>query len=70
MWAFVSVVATVVLCWAFYKLGQKSAWDYISSEYIAIHKSAIIGPIIIKNKGEKYGKKNYHSNRTHKKASK
>ena len=53
------VVVQIVLCWAFYKLGNKSAWDYITKNYIAIHKSAIIGPILIQNKGAKNGKKNY-----------
>ena len=68
MWELVSIVGFVVSCCAFYKLGQHAAWNYIAKNYIAIHKSAVIGPILIKNKGGiSYGNKN-KSNRTHKKA--
>lgn len=69
------VLLTVALCWVCYKLGQKTAWNYIAENYIAIHKSAVIGPILIqKNSGkEKYyakrNKKN-HTRRNDKKASK
>lgn len=69
MWEAASIIGCVVLCWAFYKLGQETAWNYISKNYIAIHKSAVIGSILIKNEGGyKYGDKKNKSNGTHKKA--
>lgn len=69
MWEVVSVIIGVVLCCAFYKLGQNVAWNYISKNYIAIHKSAVIGPILIKNEGGyKHGDQKNKSNRAHKKA--
>lgn len=49
-----------------YKLGQKTAWDEISRNYIAIHKTAVIGPVLIKRGGNKNGKDKRI--RTHKKA--
>jgi hypothetical protein len=58
--AFVSGVG--VVC---FKLGQKTAWDYISANYIAIHKSAVIGPILIK-KGNNGGNKHYGKNQSKK----
>ena len=66
---------TVALCFVCYKLGQKAAWNYIAQNYIAIHKSAVIGPILIKNNGTKekfYGKRNKKNiaRRNDKKASK
>ena len=71
MWELVSIVGCSILCWAFYRLGQESAWRKITSEYIAIHKSAVIGPILIKNNvGYKHGYKKNKSNRVHKKSSK
>lgn len=68
-----SIVGQLIACWCCYKLGQTLAWNKISKEYIAIHKSAIIGPIRIKRDGLHKGgyrhAKNY-TNRTHKKTSK
>lgn len=70
---FVQVVLTVALCWFCYKLGKKMAWDYIAENYIAIHKSTIVGSILIKNEGtikeNKHAKKNI-ARRTNKKTSK
>lgn len=66
------VLLTVALCWVCYKLGQKTAWNYIAQNYIAIHKSTIVGSILIKNEGIKGGKheKKNIAKRTHKKTSK
>ena len=67
------VLLTVALCWVCYKLGKKAAWNYIAENYIAIHKSTIVGSILIKNEGiikeDKHAKKN-NTRRTHKKTSK
>ena len=67
------VLLTVALCWVCYKLGRKAEWNYISENYIAIHKSTIVGSILIKNEGtikeNKHAKKNI-AKRTHKKTSK
>lgn len=52
------VVLVVGLCVVCFKLGQRMAWDYIAQNYIAIHKSAIIGPILIKKGDKKYEKRN------------
>lgn len=49
---FVLVAFTGTLCFLCFKFGQNKAWNYIAQNYIAIHKSAFIGPILIK-KGEK-----------------
>lgn len=69
MWEVVSVIGYVVSCCAFYKLGQNVAWNYISKNYIAIHKSAVIGAILIKKEGGyKYGDKKNKSNGAHKSA--
>ena len=69
MWEIVSVIGCAVLCFAFYRLGQETLWKKIASEYIAIHKSAVIGPILIKNNGwYKHGNKKNHKRRTSKKA--
>ena len=65
----VSIVVQLAMCWCCYKLGQTIAWNKISKEYIAIHKSAIIGPILIKNNGGyKHYEKTEKSNRAYKKA--
>lgn len=66
-----SIVGQLLFGWCCYKLGQTLAWNKISKEYIAIHKSAIIGPIMIKrgtnyNGDKKHGKN--HANRAHKKS--
>lgn len=68
----VQVVLTVALGWVCYKLGYKSAWDYITTNYIAIHKSAVIGPILIKRHTNLEGSNNEKnkSKRTGKKTSK
>jgi hypothetical protein len=58
-----AVIAVIVS----FKLGQKTAWEYIAKNYIAIHKSTILGPILIKREGNKHGETN-HTRRTHKKA--
>lgn len=69
MWELVSILGCMILCWAFYRLGQETAWKKITSEYIAIHKSAVIGPILIKNNGGyKHGDKKNKSSRTYKKS--
>lgn len=47
-----AVIAIVIS----YKLGQKMAWDEIARNYIAIHKTAVIGPILVKREGNKNGK--------------
>ena len=70
----VQVVMTAALCWVCFKLGQKYAWDYIAQNYIAIHKSAVIGRVIFNSTNEekknvKRTKKN-QSRRNDKKASK
>lgn len=60
-----AVIAIVIS----YKFGQKTAWDEITRNYIAIHKTAVIGPILIKNNGGyNHVDKNNKSNRTYKKA--
>lgn len=61
---FVIVVLTVALCMLCYKLGQKMAWDYIAQNYIAIHKTAVIGPILIKKNTKEIKEKNHAKNKS------
>ena len=49
----VQVVMTAALGWVCFMLGQKYAWDYIAQNYIAIHKSAVIGRVIFNTNEEK-----------------
>ena len=46
----IDAALTAIICVLCFKLGQKTAWDYISTNYIAIHKNAVIGPILVKRK--------------------
>lgn len=51
-------------CMIAYKIGEKSVWNYVSENYIAIHKKCVIGPILLKQKEIKKEKKTYEKNKS------
>ena len=41
----VNTILVAVLCWLFYKLGKKHAWNELCRDYIVFHKTTKFRPI-------------------------